>query len=141
MSSPDRWFAAHTTRMNRRMVIAEGLGIRDWGLDPNKLRSLPEHTRHHLWRQLSRVRVLSARMIRGDDDGSTSRLVHRAVTKWWARLHCDAPRRHHSPPHVKRNLPESDDHPHVRQVRELCLEMRLACVDFFGSRLVIRWRA
>ena len=48
-------------------------------------------------------------------------------------------RRHHSPPHVERDFSEHDDL-NVRELSELCLEMRLACLNLFGRRLVVRRR-
>ena len=94
-SSRGRWSAAPTTPTSRRTAIARrcprDLGMSGLGIRPDEsFAAFLKHSTIHLRRQLSRVRVLPARMIRGDDDGPALRLVHCAVTEWWTRLHCDA---------------------------------------------------
>ena len=47
----------------------------------------------------------------------------------------------HPPPDIECNFSECHDNLYVRQLRELCFEMRLTRVNFFKRRLVIGRRA
>ena len=59
------------------------------------------------------------------------------MTECRARLDHHTSGRHHSPPHVERNLSKSNDNLNIRQVRKLGFEMRLARLNLLGRRLVI----
>ncbi len=101
-----------------------------------------EDVLQHLGRQLARVRVLAARVIRGDQGGYVgSEVVDEAVTECRARPGFRAAGCQERQARVERDAAERDQHADARERIEFGGEVRTTRSDFPRRRFVVGWRA